>query len=68
MQGDILHAYGSINILAMQKAGRKHIPDLAPPCASQFVTDGTVGAIQERDDTGKKCELQHSVAVGVWKR
>ena len=48
MQGDIANAYGSINRLSVLEAVRKHIPCLAPLCASQFVRDGTVAVIQER--------------------
>ena len=66
MQGDIANAYGSINRLLVLKAVRKHIPCLAPLCASQFVRDGTVAVIQERGGNGKKCELHNSVAKGVW--
>ena len=66
MQGDIANAYGSINRLAVLKAVRKHIPCLAPLCASQFVRDGTVAVIQERGENGKKCELHYIAAKGVW--
>ena len=66
MQGDISNAYGSINSLVVLKAVRKHIPCLAPLCASQFVRDGTIAVIQERDGGGKKNELRYSVAKGVW--
>ena len=37
LQGDISNAFGSINRLAVLEAERKHIPCLAPLCASQFV-------------------------------
>ena len=66
MQGDIANAYGSISRLAVLKAVRKHIPCLAPLCASQFVRDGTVAVIQERGENGRKCELHCSVTKGVW--
>ena len=66
MQGDISNAYGSINRLAVLKAVGKHIPCLAPLCAAQFVRDGTVAVIQERNGNGKKSELHNSVAKGVW--
>ena len=66
MQGDIANAYGSINRLSVLKAVRKHIPCLAPLCASQFVRDGTVAVLQERGENGKKCDLHCSVAKGVW--
>ena len=56
MQGDIANAYGSINRLSVLKAVRKHIPRLAPVCASQFVRDGTDAVMQERGENGKKCE------------
>ena len=52
--------------LSVLKAVWKHIPCLAPLCASQFVRDGTVAVIQERGENGKKCELHYSVAKGVW--
>ena len=65
MQGDISNAYGSINRLAVLKAVRKHIPCLAPMCASQFVRHGTIAVMQERDGNGKKSELHVSVAKGV---
>ena len=55
-----------MNRLAVLNAVRKHIPCLAPLCASQFVRDGTVAVIQERDGNGKKSELHCSVAKGVW--
>ena len=45
MQVDIANAYGSINRLSVLKAVRKHIPCMAPLCASQFVRDGTVAVI-----------------------
>ena len=67
MQGDIANACGSINRLAVLKAVRKHIPCLAPLCASQFVRDGTIVVIQERGEKGKKCELHYSVAKGSGK-
>ena len=54
MQGDIANAYGSISRLAVLKAVKKHIPCLVPLCASQFVRDGTVPVIQEREWNGKK--------------
>ena len=41
-------------------------PCLAPLCASQFVKDGTVAVIQERDGNAKKSELHFSVAKNVW--
>ena len=66
MQGEIANAYGSINRLSVLKAVRKHIPCLAPLCASQFVRDGTVAVKQERGENGKKCELHYSAAKGVW--
>ena len=34
--------------------------------AAQFVRDGTVAVIQERNGNGKKSELHNSVAKGVW--
>ena len=40
MQGDTANACGSINRLSVLEAVRKHIPCLAPLCASQFVRDG----------------------------
>ena len=40
----------AISGLAVLKAVRKHIHRLALLCASQFVRDGTVAVIQERDD------------------
>ena len=40
-------------------------PLLGSLCASQFVRDGTVAVIQERDGNGKKSELHNSVAKGV---
>ena len=66
MQGDISNAFGSTNRMAVLKAVRKHIPCLAPLCASQFVRDGTVAVTQERDENGKH-ELHYSVAKGAWR-
>ena len=66
VQGDISNAYGSINRLSVLEAVRKHVPGLAPLCASQFVKDGTDAVMQERGDTGRMCELHYSVAMGVW--
>ena len=52
MQGDIANPYGSINILAVLKAVRKHIPCLARLCVS----------VRERwngcGDTGKRRERE----------
>ena len=62
MQGDIADAYGSTNRLSVLKAVRKHIPCLAPLCASQFVRNGTHAVIQERGEKGNKCELHNSAA------
>ena len=39
---------------------------LVPPCASQFVRVGSVAVIQERDGSGEKSDLHHSVEKGVW--
>ena len=66
MQGDIANAHGSINRLAVLKAVRKHVPCLAPLCASQFVRGGAIVVIQERGEKRKKRELHNSVAKGVW--
>ena len=49
MQGDIANAYGSISRLAVLKAAKKHVPCLAPLCASQFVRDGAHAVIRERE-------------------
>ena len=64
MQGDIANAYGSINRLVVLKAVRKHIPCLAPLCASQCVRDGTVAVIQERGENVKKRELHYCGSEG----
>ena len=61
VQGDTSNAHGSINRLAVLKAVRKHIP-----CLAQLVRDGTDAVMKERDGNGKKSELHHSVAKGVW--
>ena len=37
-----------------------------PLFAAQFVRDGTVAVIQERNGNGKKSEHHYSVAKGVW--
>ena len=64
MQGDISNACGSINRLQVLEAVRMHILGLAPLCASQCVTDGTI-AMQERDGHGKKTKFHDSCAM-VW--
>ena len=66
MQGDISNPYGSINKLAVLKAVREHIRCLVPLCASLCVGDGTVAGMQQRDGSGKKSELHHCIAKGVW--
>ena len=65
MQGDMSNAFGSISRLAVFQAVKKHIPCLAPLCASQFARDGTVTLIQERDGKGKTSGLHCSVAKVV---
>ena len=60
------NADGSLNRLAVLKAVRKHVPSLAPVCASHFVRYVALAVIQERDGSGKNSDLHYSVAKGVW--
>ena len=62
------HLKNDTNKVLMQqtKSSENHIPCLTLVGASQFVKDGTVAVIQERDGNGKKSALHNSVAKGVW--
>ena len=64
MHGDNANACGSTNRLAVLKEVRKHIPCLAPLCASQFVRDGTVAG--SRKERREREEVRASLQCGEW--
>ena len=68
MLGGITNACGLIMRLAVLSALRRHAPSLAPLCAAQFARNRTVAVIPDREQDGRKCELQYSVATEVWQR